>query len=367
VRLRDWQHKLDKPIQATLYAGTGGDEGGSDLEGRRKPLLFGRARNVTPVMVDSGNGRYQVHDGPIEDVDALYVGGVAYTKVAGAPGANQYAVDTATGFVTAGGAPVTEQVTCDVKGAKPGGIYLTTTADIVQEIVTTYGGLMPADLDSQSFTALDAANSATVGVYVDGSNDKNILEVLDELVASVGGFYGFDRSGSFEVGRLEPPGGTPAATFTDVEVLEIERLATALPVHRVRLGFQLNWTVQVEFQLSDSAPSSRREFTARELRQTTAEDATVLDKHPLAEDLEVDTLLDPSADASAEASRLLDLYKVDRSVYRVKLKTQPFALELGDTVKLTYPRFGLASGKDLRVIGLTEDAGVNEVEVTLWG
>ena len=367
VRLRDWQHKLDKPVQGTLYAGADGNEGGSDLAGVRKPLALGRVLNVRPVMVDPGAGRYQVHDGTIDDVDALYVGGVVYTKIAGTPAANQYAIDAATGFVTVGGAPLTEQVTCDVKGAKPGGAYLTTVADIVEEIVTSQGGLGAGDLDDASFTALNAANNATVGVYIDGANGRSVLEVLDELVASIGGYYGFDRSGKFEVGRLEAPGGTPAATFTNVEILEIDRPATALPVHRVRLGYQPNGTVQVEFQLNGGATAPRRAFAAREFRHVTAEDISVLTMHPLAGDLEINTLLDGSADASAEASRLLNLYKADRDLFRVRVKTQPFALELADTVRLTYPRFGLEAGKEFRVIGLVEDAASNEVELTLWG
>jgi hypothetical protein len=367
VRLRDWQHKLDKPVQGALYAGTGGDEGGFDLTGVRKPLAFGRVLNVRPVMVDPGAGRYQVHDGAIDDVDALYVGGIAYAKIAGTPAANQYAVDDATGFVTVGGTPITEQVTCDVKGAKPGGTYLTTVADIVEEIVTSQGGLGAGDLDAASFTALNTANDATVGIYVDGASSRNVLQVLDELIASIGGYYGFDRSGKFQVGRLEAPGGTPAATFTNVEILDIERQATALPVYRVRLGYQPNWTVQVEFQLQGGATAGRRAFTARDFRHVTALDGSVLTKHPLAGDLEIKTLLDGNADAGTEASRLLDLYKADRDLFRVRVKTQPFALELAETVRLSYPRFALEAGKDFRVIGLVEDAAINEVELTLWG
>jgi len=367
VRLRDWQHKLDKPLQGTLYAGTGGDEGGSDLSGVRKPMAFGRVLNVRPAMVDVGAGRYQVHDGAIEDVDALYLGGIAYTKITGTPAANQYAVDTATGFVTVGGAPLTEQVTCDVKGATLGGTYLRAVADIVEEIVTSQGGLSAGGLDTASFTTLNTANGSTVGVYVDGTASRTVLEVLDELIASIGGYYGFDRSGKFEVGRLEAPGGTPAATFTAVEILEIDRQATALSVHRVRLGYQPNWTVQVEFQLNGGATADRRAFTARDFRHVTAEDGSVLTKHPLAGDLEVKTLLDGNADASTEASRLLNLYKVDRDLFRVRVKTQPFALELADTVRLSYPRFGLDAGKDFRVIGLVEDAALSEVELACWG
>ena len=367
VRLRDWQHKLAKPVQGTLYAGTGGNEGGSDLTGVRKPLAFGRVLNIRPVMVDPGAGRYQVHDGAISDVDALYVGGIAYTRIVGTPTANQCAVDVATGFVTVGGAPLTEQVTCDVKGAKPSGTYLTTVADIVEEIVTSQGNLSAGDLDSASFMALNTANSNTVGAYIDGASNRTVLAVLDELIASIGGYYGFDRSGKFEVGRLVTPGGTPAATFSEVEILEIVRQATALPAHRVRLGYQPNGTVQAAFQLNAAVTAARRAFTARDVRYVTAEDGSVLAKHPLAGDLEINTLLDGDTAATTEAARLLNLYGADRDLFRVRLKTQPFALELADPVRLVYPRFGLQAGKLFRIIGLVEDTALNQVELTLWG
>jgi hypothetical protein len=318
-------------------------------------------------MVDPGAGRYQVHDGAIEDVNALYVGGIAYAKIAGTPAANQYAVDANVGFVTVGGAPLTEQVTCDVKGARPGGTYLTSVADIVEEIVTSQGGLGAGDLDTASFTALNTANGSTVGIHVNGASSRSVLEVLDELIASIGGFYGFDRSGKFGAGRLEAPGGTPAATFTEVEILEIDRQATALPAHRVRLGYQPNGTVQAAFQLNAAVTAARRAFTARDVRYVTAEDGSVLAKHPLAGDLEINTLLDGDTAATTEAARLLNLYGADRDLFRVRLKTQPFALELADPVRLVYPRFGLQAGKLFRIIGLVEDAALNQVELTLWG
>ena len=244
VRARDWRHKLDVPVLTNQYAGTGGAEGNSDLKGAYKPVCFGRCRNITPVLVEASTGLYQIHDGAIEDVDALHAGGVAYTKVGGTPAANQYSVNVSTGIVTVGGAPITEQVTCDAKGAKPT-TWLVTVADIVEELVTTAGGFVAGDLDAASFTALNTANGATVGVYL--RDQRSLLEVLDELLASVGGYYGFTRAGKFQVGRFEAPSGTPAVTFTDVEILDLRRQPVGLPLFQVRVGYQPNWTVQVEF------------------------------------------------------------------------------------------------------------------------
>lgn len=366
IRLRDHQETLDLPIQTTLYTGAGGDEGGADIKGRRKPLCFGRCMNITPVMVDAATGTYQVHDGPINDVDALYVGGVAYAKVAAPPGANQYSVNLTTGIVTVNGGPIAAQVTCDVQGSKPS-TYLVTCADIIDEIVQTYGGFASGDIDATSISDLNTANSSTVGIYVDGKTATKIAEILDELIASVGGFYGFQRAGDFEVGRMEAPSGTAAESWSEVEIMHLERMPTATPVHRVTLGYQPSWTNQVEFQLAAGAAAAQRDFTARSFREVTTNDAAVLTKHLHADEMRLNTLLDASGSAVTEAARLLTLYKAERDVYRVQLKVQPFTVHLNDVVKITFARYDLTAGKDFRVVGITEDSASNTIWLDLWG
>lgn len=81
----------------------------------------------------------------------------------------------------------------------------------------------------------------------------------------------------------------------------------------------------------------------------------------------VNTLLINDADAQAEAERQFALYSVKRNVYSVRCKIQPFALDVGDTVKITYHRWGLNAGKNLVVLEVKEDCWYNEVTLTLWG
>ena len=49
VRLRDKQLLFETPVQGTLYAGSGGTEGGDDLKGKPKSLTYGKEINITPV------------------------------------------------------------------------------------------------------------------------------------------------------------------------------------------------------------------------------------------------------------------------------------------------------------------------------
>ena len=335
-------------------------EVGASLEGRPKPLCFGKCLNVTPVQVNPSLLIYQVHDGPIQAIDTVYNRGVAL-------GVGQYTVDLVRGTFTLLQAPGDSGViTADVRGDTLGG-YVSTVAGIILRVVATYGPLIAGDLDTASFTALDAANPAVAGLYA--ADQRTILDVLDELINSIGGFYGFDRSGKFEVGIFTAPsaGQPDAATFGPVEILEIEAQPTELPVWRQRVGYERNWTVQNSDALAGAVTEARKAFLAEEVRLAVATDETVKTKFLLALDPEPwPTLLADQAAAQSEANRLLVLYGQRREMYRVTAKTQPYKLELNDQVVLDYTRFGLTSRR-FRVVGLEERADVNRVTMELWG
>lgn len=359
VILRDDQNDFDIDYPDTLYAGTGGNEGSAELAGQAKPHCYGQVHNIEPVLVDATNYVYQVHDGAIESIDAVYDAGVALTLT------TDYTVDLANGRFTLVAAPG-GIITADVKGSKPGGTYIYTVADIIKHLVEDHAGFTyPDDFDTASFTALNTANSAVVGVY-DRETTK-LSNVLDRLINSIGGFYGFDRDGNFQVGRVELPTGTAAAEFDSTTIIEITRLASEVPSHQVRVNFNKNYRVMSESDFDPSITAAKRDSLVREFSVTTATDANILTSYPNASALIVDTLMATSAAASTEASRLLTIYKTQRDVYRILVKTQPYVLKLNDVVKITFNRYNLASGKLFRVISIVEDAANNEVELELWG
>lgn len=81
VKIRDKQSDLDVPIQSTKYAGNNvlpdGLEGTDDLQGKPKPLLFGKVRNIRPPLVNTSRLIYQINDGAIESVEDVYDRGVS--------------------------------------------------------------------------------------------------------------------------------------------------------------------------------------------------------------------------------------------------------------------------------------------------
>lgn len=82
VSVRDQQSLLNVPLQTTLYAGNNalpaGLEGtASDLKGKPKPVCYGKVLNVSAPCVNTSKLIYQVNDGAVSSVDAVYDRGIA--------------------------------------------------------------------------------------------------------------------------------------------------------------------------------------------------------------------------------------------------------------------------------------------------
>jgi len=82
LKVRDYTEFFDKPISQFNYlgnnvAGVGIEGTPTDLMGKSKPMAFGACPNVTPSWVSQSGLIYQVHNGPIKAVDAVYSNGIS--------------------------------------------------------------------------------------------------------------------------------------------------------------------------------------------------------------------------------------------------------------------------------------------------
>lgn len=102
-------------------------------------------------------------------------------------------------------------------------------------------------------------------------------------------------------------------------------------------------------------------------RAATETDAGVKTLSLGARDVELNSALYEDAAAATEVSRQFDLMKLSRNIYQVTLFQQNGLLEIGTTITIKYPRFGLQAGKDFMVTGLSEQYGRGITILTLWG
>ncbi|WP_029458263.1 phage head spike fiber domain-containing protein [Solidesulfovibrio alcoholivorans] len=181
IKIRDYSKYFDKALSQYVYlgnnvAGAGIEGTTDDLMGKTKPLAFGRCFNVTPANVSASYMLYQVHNGPIKAVDAVYTDAVALSLDTahggdGSGGAGDFAsiasltaADISEGtfqtclakgiFKIAGS--VSSGITADVRGCARGGVYVNTVAGILRRIVESYVRRKRTNLCPKSETFSDS-------------------------------------------------------------------------------------------------------------------------------------------------------------------------------------------------------------------
>lgn len=349
LKLRDKTWAMNAPIQTSLIGGF------TVNEDQPIPLCFGQCFNVEPLLIVAATHQYQVHDGAIEAITAVRDNGLAVA----------YTADVATGTFTLSAAPA-GRITADVKGAKPGGVYLTKCADIINHIVTTRTQLTIDDIDVTNFTAFNSVAPQILGVYI--RNRENIIPILDQLTAAVGGFWTFSRDGFLRLGRLESPSGTPVLELEADDIRERQFVCTgrALPIQTLRLGYARNYTPQAD-GLAGAVTEANRALYASEYQVATTTNVGIETTHLLARNPDLDaTLLVDASEAATEASRRAALYSQVRGIYEIGVWTAPLRVNLGEVVKITHPRFGFAAGVLAVVVGLDEEPARGRVTLRVW-
>lgn len=386
LRIRDQLQILRQPFSEVRYAGTNvlpnGVEGtADDIANQVKPHTYGRCYEVPGVLVNSALQIWQVHNGAVQAIDAVYDRGIAYTF--GTNHANLAALQAATvtegtyhtclslGLYRLGVTPI-GPVTADVRGDNSGG-YVNRVGAIVQRMLVNQCGVSLSDIDTATFTTLDALAPYEVGIHVSGEQTR--LSVIDQLLVSVGAWLVPTRLGTWTIGRLVAPTGTAAATFTSDQIYKLTKRPTGddargVPIKQVVLRYRKNWQQFRAADISGAVSSERKLILENEWRTTTADDPSVVVKHLQAEKLERDCLFVNKADADAEAARLLALHGVRRDLLDGELApvASAVALEIGTVVTLATSLLGYDAGRKVVVVGLqTDGGGTEKITPQFWG
>lgn len=381
ILARDKLAIVDMPLQTTLYAGNNslpnGVEGVADIAKSPKPLLYGQVFNIAPIMVNSSKLTYQINDGAISSVDAVYDKGIALTfhadetNVANLeahdPPSGKYSTCLALGYIRVGSLPA-GLLTCD---AKQGATSANRTVAQVLKAIALKAGVASGDINASDVTALDTANSSVVGIWVDGADSA--MSVMDKVAQSIGAYFGFDALGVLRMGLFTAPTGSATLEIDVNNIISIEHGRTndtdkGIPAWRVNLTYQKNYNIQ-DPDLAGAVTAARRNILALPSLMKSAEDTAIKTQYTLAATIEKESLLVDATAAQTEATRLLNLYKVNRDLYTVTIAldlTQSLP-DLNNIVNITMNRFGLNSGKLFKIIGIESDYSKNRATLTLWG
>ena len=380
VRLRDRAITLDTPFSAVKYAGTNslpnGIEGTpDDIKDQYKPRVLGRVALMTPVCCNTSKLIYQVNAGSVDSIVNVFDAGAYlsrstdYTSQSdmenNAPASGTFRSWPAGGCFRLGASPYGALSACVAERW----LYTdNTAAGLIQRILTEIG-YTGSDWVAADFTALNQANAGSLGVIV--SDGESTASLLDRITQSVGAWWGFDRLNRFRIARLDAPSGSPAATFTDADILELERQPdTTQPNWRTTIQADTNYAVQDKTSLAGVVTLDRAGWFEQASREQKAESATVKTTRLLADEATAETLLNGISIAQAEAARRLALYSVRRDTVTLTVAdplSRYSAVDIGSVVNLTTTKLGYGSGKLFTVTGLSVDYQRNTLDLTLWG
>lgn len=373
IRLRDRLDELDRPILQSIYSGSGGVDGDAAAAGRRRPRMYGKPKYIQPVLVASSLLLYQASDagfdnGNISQVvydrgDAL-AQGADYADVADllahSPDPGQYRLLRAGGYLRLGSqATAVTLHRASARGSALGNCLRDCAID---------AGIQSGDINAADVAAIN--NGPSVGYFASG--DETALAAMTDMAQCGGVWFGFDRLDGLRMGRLTQPSGEPVITFTKYNCQLLDRSApgdTAVPIYRVVFKHSRVWSPNAALATSLTAEQVRDRQT--EYQQTVIESSAIQLKHALAGELQraAPTAEIGPAAATAEASRLLNVFSADRDLLRLRcrLNSTFLALDLGQLVRVVHHRFGLNAGKLFIVVAVQMDFASDSIEITLWG
>jgi len=374
LEIRDLSYRLETPFQTLMYGGTGGADGGSDLKGKAMPFTIGRKRNVKPDLVDDAHLVYRFHCRAAHAVlaardrgGALSVAGnyATHEALIAAPlSSSQYATCLALGLVRTGA--LSPCLTLDIEGDAVGG-YVDTHGDCARRLFE-YAGVAAASLVSESFADLP---TGTAGWYWGSDKTSTTADALSEVVGSCVGWWGPGRDGRYAVGLLVDPAGLDPTLSIDTMMMReapTEVSSPGSPRWRQRVEYRVLGTTQASADLlgegSTAVSAADRSLYGTGYLTATTAAVDIQTRWPDAEDPDPHvSAFDDAADAQTLADRLLARHRRQPRLWNVKVGPYGHRVDVGDAVRLTYPRFGLADGPVGVAVGVDEEG--DDVTLTI--
>lgn len=378
IPIRDATYWLDRPVQTSLYGGTGTYDGNTALAGTLIPKTRGAAWNVSPVLIDPTNLIYQYTDFA-GTVAALWEGGKSTygyagnttNLYAGSVAAGQYRTDNSRGLFQLGTLP-TYQITADVTGSFPVSGYQTNLIDIARCLLGEDIGLPSDYLDYTNFMDARALCPQTGGWHFSPLQNPDGIAAVAPILAGAGVKLIPLRSGALGlfVLRALASGAVPIASLDTTNVASVTTRALPAsinpPPYRIRAGYKHNHTVQTS-GLNPTATAAQMQYVATSDLYGSWSSTDILTSYSRPNDLApVITALDNEADASALATAWGALWGARRKLIDVTVPIDVgFDIDIGTIVRVRWPADDLINGRVGQVVGDNIQTGDEIITLTV--
>jgi len=353
------------------------------------PICLGKVFNISPIMIDSFNHVYLIHEKSIKEVTEVRADGVALAN-------NQYelALSIDNGDGVTGSAirlldhPHSTQITCDVVGCIDRGTgYLEdttivpySTAHLVEWLVLEKTSLTNEDICYPCFDIngeTPFANTYPLGLYVDPHTEPIVQELIKQIVSSSGGYHRINNISKLQIKVILEPKGLTPDFYISTDSVEQHGFTIGdmeNPVNSMRFGYKKNWTIQDESSIAGTVVEAEDELNlvhsyTTEFSEVIGDNNTLFaeDQYPIPTDNELfPTLFWDVINTQTELVRRLAIRQKKRFVYKLKTTTSPFTYNIGDIVNIKYPRYGFKWGLEGMIIGMEQFPTKNRINLEVW-
>lgn len=364
-KIRDRSVLLNRKLQTAVIGGSTANAGAP------VPITYGKVFNAEAKLKDSATLRYKFHDESLASSTGI-------TQVRDSGVSVTYTADLPNGEFTLSSAPagrITVDVTNDLSAAsatRAGITHQTALRTIIADRLAFGAAGVYAGQRIGSLAAFGATPSAQVGLYIPA--DANVMDVLDNIASSAGGFWYFNRLGLFCAALVRVPTAPYDHTLYEDDMrydsFKIDKLY--IPSAVEQLGYQQNWTVQQDGIAGAVSAANRALYAASAQYTQVVPTYSGLDQpanHALRKlPRNRDTLFVSSSDAAAEVTRLDAIFSKPCAVVSFVTKVNSFFYNLGESIQINVERYGLTTeaGKAGIIIGLEEDFAVGSVKVSVF-
>ncbi len=356
VKLKNPLDELDVPLQTNVFPASEPSEGSGfspaptnfyyGMEGQTRPLAFGLCFNIQPFLANRTFNEYHCHDSEVHRIDHVYDDGISVSFT-----------QTTKGFVLA---------------SDPSGIIVAEGIMSVGSVpgVRRFDILVPEIMDRISFSNYSSSDCVDINTelnyryqyYQPAGTNQTARYVLDWLVNSSLCYMYADPDGEIRFGVWDEPKVSADDEIGINQVVGgINIFSDEAPNITSKIGGDRNWYIYNQDEIAFGATDQNKiDFATQWM--VVAEGSSTLAYTD--NDYVYDSCLQGTSKPSDMADRVTSLYSTRRNFYTFDSTKDA---SIGDTIELTYPRFGLDSGVNLLVVGREIDFINNTYRLTLWG
>jgi len=339
-----------------------------------RPICLGVVRNAPGRLINDSTNEYEFHDEnslsnvlwAYDDYDE-FTEGVDFTE--GALPTGGYGINLSS--------PAAGKITAFINGA----YYLNASNSTnrfrhyARKLLTAYTGIAIGDIDEASLSDIDIEWDERYGVYI--TDPQNVREIIEQTNVQHCGYTYINQSGQIAFNWLKEPEVTEDYDLQEYDVVSVDTEPDGAPGLSDSVASQKNWHVFTDGDVALSVSQSDKDKVTREYQSLYTSTTTTSGGTPF-DDFYAHArngcyLKTLSNNVPSDLiTHLENLYDVKRKFYIIEINVDDLLIamkmNIGETIKLTWPRWGLESGKNLIIKKIEyNDILKRKIRITGWG